>query len=285
MNIRGAVRELIAAACRGKIRVGSAVFQRRYFHRDAVAFDSFRQRHEESLTRWIRFALDRNRDGAAVDVGVNLGQTLLKILLMDRNRRYLGFEPQVACCYFVQRFILDNALENCRLFPFGLSTRDQMVMIKTRRSGTFAGASIVEGIRESSFYDCEAPVIVRTGDDVWRELESPEVALLKVDVEGGELEVLQGLSECLKANQPVVIFEVLHHRNVPAEMFRKEEERCAQLFDFFVSQSYAIYRIEPDSELALISRFEPPERYDESLSNYVALPSSAMIPATMNRAS
>ena len=49
-----------------------------------------------------------SRPGVFVDVGVNLGQTLFKILALDPGRRYVGFEPQLACAFMLQSFIDEN---------------------------------------------------------------------------------------------------------------------------------------------------------------------------------
>ena len=42
----------------------------------------------------------RQREGAFVDVGINVGQTMVKVLGIDRERRYIGFDPQVGPCCF-----------------------------------------------------------------------------------------------------------------------------------------------------------------------------------------
>ena len=40
----------------------------------------------------------KERPGTIIDVGVNIGQFLIYVLLADRTRAWLGFEPAIACC-------------------------------------------------------------------------------------------------------------------------------------------------------------------------------------------
>ena len=74
----------------------------------------------------IVMARELERPGAVLDVGANLGQTLGSILKVDPSRSYIGFEPQIAACHFVNRFIRDNRLANAIVLPIGLSLETQM---------------------------------------------------------------------------------------------------------------------------------------------------------------
>jgi Methyltransferase FkbM domain len=47
----------------------------------------------------------------------------------------------------------------------------------------------------------------RTLDGVWREAGSPLVSFLKIDTEGGELDVLKGGGELLRASRPSILIE------------------------------------------------------------------------------
>jgi len=39
------------------------------------------------------------KDGVFIDIGMNLGQTLIKLKCVDPNIRYFGFEPNPGCVY------------------------------------------------------------------------------------------------------------------------------------------------------------------------------------------
>ena len=55
-------------------------------------------------------AILQKRKGVFIDIGANVGQTLFTVLRADPDRSYLGFEPQIACCHYLQQFIQDNGL-------------------------------------------------------------------------------------------------------------------------------------------------------------------------------
>src|SRR6478736_7109196 len=51
-----------------------------------------------------------NIDYAFLDVGVNFGQTLLKLKAVSNNATYIGFEPSGLCTYYVSQLIKMNGL-------------------------------------------------------------------------------------------------------------------------------------------------------------------------------
>jgi FkbM family methyltransferase len=67
------------------------------------------------------------REGLFIDVGVNLGQTLVKVKDIDPERSYLGFEPNPSCVAFTERMIPALGLRNCRTVPAGLSSETGIV--------------------------------------------------------------------------------------------------------------------------------------------------------------
>ena len=81
--------------------------------------------HEPHVLAVIRHVL-AERKCDFIDVGLNNGQTLIKLLEVDPDRRYFGFEPQPTCCAFVTRFIQDNRLAGKHVLPVALSDRTEI---------------------------------------------------------------------------------------------------------------------------------------------------------------
>ena len=52
------------------------------------------------------------------------------------------------------------------------------------------------------------PVTIRRGDDVLADLKLPPTSILKIDVEGTERAVLEGLQEFIQGSRPSIIMEV-----------------------------------------------------------------------------
>jgi FkbM family methyltransferase len=60
------------------------------------------------------------RKGTFVDVGMNLGQTLLAAKAIDPARHYIGFEPNPHCFAYCEQLTQLNQLPNVSLVPIGL---------------------------------------------------------------------------------------------------------------------------------------------------------------------
>ncbi|MFH5804411.1 FkbM family methyltransferase [Alienimonas sp. DA493] len=146
--------------------------------------------------------------GAFLDVGANVGQTLMHVLALDPGRRYVGCEPNAACVDYLHRLVDANNLSGCTIVPTGLSDRNGLLTLHDHGDHS-AIASVVDGFRPESFYTRTVHVAVLRGDAVADSLGIEKLAAVKVDVEGGELEVMSGLTETLKRDRPPVFCEIL----------------------------------------------------------------------------
>jgi FkbM family methyltransferase len=149
------------------------------------------------------------RSGAFVDVGVNLGQTLLVAVALDRGRRYVGFEPNPSCVSYAARLIEANHLANCRLVPAGLSDRTELVALDVFHEDTDSAASMVQGFRPGQEVRARKDVAVFNPADLPPDVLLSPIGIVKIDVEGAEKEVLSGLAPILRRDRPLVVVEVL----------------------------------------------------------------------------
>src|SRR5882724_8814387 len=66
---------------------------------------------EKWMSSVLKKILNRS-EGCFVDVGVNIGQTLIKVKSIDRNIDYLGFEPNPVCVFYAENLIGINKFPN-----------------------------------------------------------------------------------------------------------------------------------------------------------------------------
>jgi FkbM family methyltransferase len=204
---------------------------------------------EAWLDRLIARLASRRR-GIFVDVGVNVGQTLLKLKSVAPEHEYWGFEPNPRCYCYVQQLIDENHLSNCRVYPFALGERPAVVELLLK-SKTDPAASILPGFRPDSEYSSRQFVSVFPGDDLFS--SSTAVSIVKIDVEGAELEVLRGLQGTLARTRPAVICEILpvYERDSERGQFRLGRQQAIE--KMMRELRYDLLRIHPDGRLQQIA--------------------------------
>jgi len=204
--------------------------------------------------RWLDPAMGRLLDGhtgAFVDVGVHVGQTLLKVKRLSPDTPYVGFEPNLPALAQVETMVRRRRLAGCTFYPLALGTSWGVASLHSRGGDADPAASVVEGFRERAFYSAARCVSLAAGDDVLAGAGHRPVAMIKIDVEGGELEVLQGLRQTLAGDRPPVLCEVLPVYDAAesrgAFRLQRQEEMEALLSDL----DYRILRLQRDGNLLL----------------------------------
>lgn len=227
------------------------------------------------LSPWAPFTVQPVRSlfpGSFVDVGSNIGQTMLFIKDCDANWDYIGFEPNPNCFVVAKQIAEANALEGCRLVPAGLSDRSGLLELESN-SATDPAASLISGFRAASRMKLRSHVTVVHGDETLDQMGCNKVGFLKIDVEGGELEVLRGLRRRLHKCRPLVICEVLalHDGNSVGD-FRVLRQR--ELEKILREEGFSILRIESPSAVRRVLQVPDDGRRD--LVDYFFVPDESL---------
>lgn len=277
-GIRTVIRSFVWAVLSRRVAVGGKQLRRLAMIPNVL---SRSVGHEPFLRDMFRTAL-HTKQGAVIDVGVNAGQTLLTILDLAPDRPYIGFEPQPLPAACIEIFIRENNLRNQRILPIALSDKTGPVPIAIRGSGIKGlapgTASMVKGFRPESFYIQEILIFAVRGDEVVEALGLEQIAFIKVDVEGAELEVLRGLQKTIARCRPIIIFEVLHHYLVALdcqlddELIESREARLMCLEDQLRPANYRILHIEGTKGVKEVEKIRPKRVNDLSSTDYVAVP-------------
>ena len=73
---------------------------------------------------WMTHVLERLvgiKAGSFIDIGANIGQTLLDLQATHPEVAYVGFEPNSGCSTYVNDLIRTNSLSNCTVIPVALA--------------------------------------------------------------------------------------------------------------------------------------------------------------------
>lgn len=228
--------------------------------------------------RWLDPALERllaGRPGTFVDVGVHLGQTLLKVKRLSPRTPYVGFEPNLATLAQVRAMVRRRRLEGCDFYPLALGAAPGVATLHSRGGDSDAAASLVDGFRHDEFYAGSRVVSVAAGDDLLAAAGRRPVALIKIDVEGGELDVLLGLQNTLAGDRPPIFCEVLPVYDPAAAIGAFRLRRQEAIEQMLRGLDYRIFRIAHDGVLRPLDGIGIHRRLD--LCDYLFLPVADLV--------
>jgi len=221
-------------------------------------------------------------DSAFMDVGVNMGQTLVKVKGIDPDIAYLGFEPNLFCVQYVRRFIEENRIPRCEIVPVGLGDVADVVSLWTHTADD-PGATIVAQSRQAASSARRERVPVFPLDALSDELLPPRLHIVKMDVEGAELAALRGMRRFLARLQPWIVCEVLH-ADSPAHLERVAQKNRA-LRALLRDHGYALHRLVKAPRGTALRGLEPVDAFGEGvfrgdvspqLCDYLLVPAHAL---------
>jgi len=171
-----------------------------------------------------------------IDVGVNQGQTLLKYKAANFNTKYIGFEPNPVCVDYVNKLIEKNSFTDCKVYNKALNDKDTHLkllleynydsrasIIENQRPGFFKNSIIVDAICYDEHFSNE------------------NIGIVKIDVEGAELEVIKGMQQSIAQYKPIIICEILDSHS--EEVLEFTSSRAKSVFQLLQGLNYMAYKI------------------------------------------
>lgn len=206
MNLRKTIKRLLYGRC--PLTSGSFPYfgVKTYFPPRSLSFHAacdqgiFEQANVHLLQSLVR-------PGTTMfDVGANIGLMAIPILKFQPDCRVVSFEPS------------ENVLPSLRRTLSESPFRDRWQLVEMAATSIEGSVEFSLSPKTESLYDglrntrrstssATTTVAATTIDAVWRSLGKPEVSAIKCDVEGADLDVLQGAHECLQATNAAVLIE------------------------------------------------------------------------------
>ena len=153
----------------------------------------------------------------AVDIGAHKGAyTYWMQKTVGRKGRVFSFEPQPKLAAYLEAMRTSLRLDHVRVEELGISSKignDELFVPGSGPSPSATLASPQECIPGST-YD----VRIESLDNYFKEKDGGPIRLLKVDVEGHELNVFRGAERILCEDHPTLIFEC-ESRHHPQDSF------------------------------------------------------------------
>jgi FkbM family methyltransferase len=196
------------------------------YTRRKAFFDSFERRELKYVSRSL------HRGGTAIDVGANVGLlTLAMAKSVGTEGKVLSFEPIPNNFNALNRAVAEIPQIEIQMKACGRNSGSTIRLSRVSSSGSDdAGTSGSYGITGDGTGELEVPLIAL--DDVIKSasLDRDVIQLLKIDVEGAEIDVLEGARTALNQGQfRTIILEAALSR----DGFRKEDLRVMELLQSF----------------------------------------------------
>jgi len=138
------------------------------------------------------------------DVGANAGFfTLLGACLVGNAGHVVSFEPHPTTARLLKKQVSANGIENVSVVKAAVTKHVGVAQFSDDRPSVM-NSLVAPG-------QSERMVEVKTTTLDWEAKRYPPPDLIKIDVEGAEIDVLQGAVELIKRNRPILLVEIHSH--------------------------------------------------------------------------
>jgi len=166
---------------------------------------------EEQIATIVEFS-KKNKQDYFLDIGSNCGYYALFIAKIFPNTNVLAFEP-IKKTYdkLIKNIHLNDLNRQIQTFNFGLSDANNKVQMRTLIKKGFAqsgGFTVHDKNRELKTNETLLEANLKIGDELIKYINKK--LLIKIDVEGHEINVLKGLSRLIKNNKIYMQIEIFH---------------------------------------------------------------------------
>jgi FkbM family methyltransferase len=191
---------------------------------------------------WIDYA---KRSNHILDIGSNFGYYSLLASDVNPGSKIMAFEPAPAMFQRLTHNLNLNAYLNVMPLNLGLSNekgRFDFFVADNKHSG-MSGLSMPDGIDGQKIQ-----VEITTVDQILADHGDVMPDLIKIDVEGNELNALLGMKHMFSVCKPVFFIEI-YDRNLAKFGHSRD-----MVFDFFKDQGYSIMEVGTQNRLVHIDQ-------------------------------
>ena len=165
------------------------------------------KKYEDDAVSFLEKEMKKNLFSNFLDVGANSGYLSFYFSSKFKNLKVTAFEPNKDAYSKFTKTLIKNSFKNVKIYNFGLSNVEGKRKMKTLcKHGVAQTNSIISNdsndIKNLKFFTSNFKV----GDKCIKLIRRK--ILIKIDVEGHELNVLKGLIKNLKNNKCMILIEI-----------------------------------------------------------------------------
>jgi len=157
-------------------------------------------RTERSLLAWLTVNVKPGETW--LDIGAHYGYTAIALCrIVGDQGRVFAFEPMISTAGYLNQTKFLNNFHKMTVLPFALGDRTGI---------NIGQLSVVRGMGDStSNAKIHETILLTSLDWLWAQVCGQDRSIngVKIDVQGMELEVINGMGEVLKLNKPKLVIE------------------------------------------------------------------------------
>ena len=198
---------------------------------------------------WISITKLFTKNNIFIDIGANIG--IYSLLLSKYSKRIYAFEPETENYSRLLKNVNNGNTQN-------ISIIQKAAYSESGKKKLFINAS--DAGWHSLFLKTNVFQVVNTVtlDNFIKNKRLKNIGLIKIDVEGAELEVLKGLSNTLKKGPPILI-EINRPRLI------KSGFSPIDVFELLINNNYHAYVINKNGDLINLKKSEVVSIYNENV--------------------
>jgi len=215
-----------------------------YAH-DIIEFEiAIKNKYQPNISNSLVSEIKKNNFKIMWDIGANIGSISLPILKRFPELKIMMFEPsaEVMGKLIKNLSINQGLLERCEIFNSALSNQSGLSDFYTSNEDFNSG---VGGLGHShNRFKFHVKVQTFTGDDLIFNNKVSTPQIIKIDVEGFEFEVLQGLKKTLEKYKPVIVFEHCVYR------LKERKHSEDKIINYLKIFGYKFYNVKDNSVIS-----------------------------------
>lgn len=173
------------------------VLSNTYFSKQLSKFGSY----EADNSNWILDNFLDNKGRLFVDVGANFGwYSLIFSLCAQSTGRVIAIEPEPENLRLLQKNILANNAKNISVITSGVGATDGVAELSLNKQWNPGMHSLRQNIEATD----KVKIKISTLDEILKDIPG-EIDLLKMDIEGFEVDALLGATETLARTQRALV--------------------------------------------------------------------------------
>ena len=195
---------------------------------------------KEVISVWESFV---QNDFTVMDIGANAGY--YSLIAAKKAGQVYAFEPSPVMRKQLEENIALNKIQNISVIPYAASDREGTATLYLSANDNTG----MTGMQPAANFSGATVTINTICIDEWIETKgSPTINTIKIDVEGAEMKVLEGMKDLLKRDHPDIFIEIID------SLLEKYGHKGKDVFEFLEGFGYTPYEFIGNKQVSEFQR-------------------------------